>query len=397
MNSVQERYQNGAPARHSRPSGSSSNPTLPSRVLYRPPNNSTCRSGPYSLHLYNSFITQRFPSSHASSYIPFRSGPRSFRSRTGHPYSVRSSLPRQGPPASTSRATTTSTNRLSTTLRKGRKSCDICSYSQKAPDEKKSVYHKHFSSKRLRKLLHVEFALSGSYYCPSCKTHHSPYPTERTKVVLSDSTLHNFFAPPTTTAKQYKGDTIHSDYVTIPGATLEEIFHAFKLEYCYHTKPLDVFVIGGYNDLVRNHSRDRIVNTIKEFVDYVHWLTNEENMTNTITVGSFLYPPQLAWFRDDGPEPADYVNQKEKIDWINSKVDNMNVEHGMDHYPDIQKYGTRVTTKKYTDKGQLKTIHLKTHRWDQWRETDRLRMLHLTNEIRFILGQAINEYFINRT
>ena len=216
--------------------------------------------------------------------------------------------------------------------------------------------------------------------------------------MLSDSTLHNFFAPPTTTVKQYKGDILHSDYVTIPGATLDEIFHAFKLEYSYHTKPMDVFVIAGYNDLVRNHSRDMIVNTIKEFVDYVHGLTNEDNVANTITVGSFLYPPQLAWFRDDGPEPDNYVNQKEKIDWINSKVDSMNVEHGMAHYPGIHKHGTRVTTKKYMDEhGQLKTIHLKTHRWEQWRETDRLRMLHLTNERRFILGRAINEYFINRT
>ena len=394
-------YQNGAPARHSRPSSSSSNHTLPPRFPYRPPNNLTYRTGPYSRQLYNTFTTQRFPNRPPSN-IPFRSGPGSSTAGTVHPYSrplpVRPSSSRPGPPASTSRATTTSSNRPSTTSSRGGKSCDICSFAQKAPAEKKSVYHDHFSSKALRELHDVEFALSGSYYCPSCKIRHSPYPTERTKVVLSDSTLHNFFAPPTTTVKQYKGDILHSDYVTIPGATLDEIFHAFKLEYSYHTKPMDVFVIAGYNDLVRNHSRDMIVNTIKEFVDYVHGLTNEDNVTNTITVGSFLYPPQLAWFRDDGPEPDNYVNQKEKIDWINSKVDSMNVEHGMAHYPGIHKHGTRVTTKKYTDEhGQLKTIHLKTHRWEQWRETDRLRMLHLTNERRFILGRAINEYFINRT
>ena len=72
---------------------------------------------------------------------------------------------------------------------------------------------------------------------------------------------------------------------------------------------MDVFVIAGYNDLVRNHDRDMIVNTIKQFVDYVLGLANEDNVTNTVTVGSFLYPPQLAWFRDDGPEPANFVNQ----------------------------------------------------------------------------------------
>ena len=115
-----------------------------------------------------------------------------------------------------------------------------------------------------------------------------------------------------------------------------------------------------------------IVKTIKDFGEYVRGLANEDNTTNTVTVGTFLYPPQLAWFRDDGPEPVHYVNQIEKIDWINAKVDSMNIEHVMANYPGIHKHGTRVTTKRYTDNhGKVVTIHLKKHRWEQWRETDR--------------------------
>ena len=37
---------------------------------------------------------------------------------------------------------------------------------------------------------------------------------------------------------------MHVDYVTIPGATLEKIFHAFKIEYSYHTRPMDVYIVG---------------------------------------------------------------------------------------------------------------------------------------------------------
>ena len=216
--------------------------------------------------------------------------------------------------------------------------------------------------------------------------------------MLSDSTLHNFFAPPTPTRVNYEGDTQHVDYVTIPGATLETIFHAFKLEYSNHTKPMDLFLVAGYNDLVRGKGRDIIIDEIEKFGEYVRALKNEDNSTNTVTVGTFLYPPQLAWFRDNGPEPENYINAKDKIDWLNGKIDALNHEHGTKHYLGVHKHGMRVTTKKFVDEnGQEQQLKIKRHRWEHWREPDRKNMLHLTNERRIVLGRAINEYFIQRT
>ena len=212
--------------------------------------------------------------------------------------------------------------------------------------------------------------------------------------------MHNFFAPPTPTANNttYKGDTLHTDYLTISGATLETLFHAFQLEYSHHTNPMDVVVIAGYNNLLRNQSREVIFDLIKKFCDYVRQLPNEDNSCNTVTVCTLLYPPQLAWFSDDGPEPENYVNQKEKINWINGKIDGLNLEHGMGHYVGVHKYGVRVRTKKWQDRyGRQQEKHIKQHRWEQWREVNKNNMLHLTNERRFVLGRAVNEYFINRT
>ena len=159
--------------------------------------------------------------------------------------------------------------------------------------------------------------------------------------------------------------------MTIPGVTLDTIFHAYKLEYSHHTKPVDVFNCAGYNDMVKNHGRDYIVDTIKKFVEYVRGMTNEENTINTATVGTFLYPPQLSWFRDDGPEPENYCNQKSKIDWINRKIADINTENGMEHYVGVHKYGTRVANIKQVDEhGQVHVRHVKKHRWEQWRERD---------------------------
>ena len=36
---------------------------------------------------------------------------------------------------------------------------------------------------------------------------------------------------------------------------------------------------------------------------------------------SLMYPPQLNWFADKGPEPQ---NQLEKIDWLNAKIHELN-------------------------------------------------------------------------
>ena len=395
----------GAPA-HPRPTGASSSTPPQLRNPYRPPVNIPYNPRP-GLHWASSgtFRPRPPPGPNRPTSGPYRTDTR--HAGYGHPYTRQRDT--AGPPTPTERRDTRiGTSPLPSGSRRqgshsqpstGRKSsCQICSFTQKAPDVKRQVYHDHFSSKNLREILGVEFSLSGSYFCPSCKCRHAPYPTERTKIVLSDSTMHNFFAPPTATRTNYEGDTQHTDYLTISGATLETLFHAFKQEYSHHTKPMDIFIIAGYNNLLRNQGRDVIIDIISKFGEYVRELTNEDESCNTVTVGTLLYPPQLAWFADDGPEPLNYRNQKDKINWINVKIDSLNIEHGREHYVGVHKYGIRVTTKKWLDcDGRQCERHIKKHRWEQWRELDKRNMLHLTNERRFVLGRAVNEYFIHRT
>ena len=67
-------------------------------------------------------------------------------------------------------------------------------------------------------------------------------------------TIHYLFAPPTHTNTKY--------YVNIPSATLETIFHALKLDYLYHTKPIELFIVAGYNDLIKNIGRYVIIDNL---------------------------------------------------------------------------------------------------------------------------------------
>ena len=281
--------------------------------------------------------------------------------------------------------------------------CYICSYSQVYPDPEVEIFHRHFSSLRLREMTGMEDKTTV-YLCPSCMSHHQPYPESRIKIVVSDSTLHQFFAPPGyTDTNQYSGDTMHVDYVTIPGATLDTLTNAFRLDYIVkqHTRPLDVVMVGGYNDLVVGHSRDFIVWELQRFANKV--LEAGSNLhpdsPNTVAIATLMYPPQLAWFPDNGPYPySNYVNHREKINFINHQIQKINMHNDVPKYPGFHTYGVRKSTKVMFDRyGQQYQTMVKSHRWEHWREQDPAYMLHLRNDRRFKMGQAINNYFIINT
>ena len=160
---------------------------------------------------------------------------------------------------------------------------------------------------------------------------------------------------------------------------------------------MDIFIVGGYNDLVKGNSREFIFYEIEKFCKYVRELENCPGKSNTIAIGTFMYPPQLAWFDDNGPEPQNYTNQKGKINWLNGAIDNLNVENGVKDYLGIHKYGLRVVTRKRKDRyGQEHQRKIQKHCWEHWREQKRRNMLHLANERRMKMGKAINDYFIIR-
>ena len=270
----------------------------------------------------------------------------------------------------------------------------MCTCVHFGKNTKVPVFHTHFSSIRLRGFLGVENT-TQRFFCPSCKSSHGSYPEPRTKIVISDSTLHNFFAPPGPTSTEYEGDIQHVDYITIPGACLDTLFHAFKIDYANHHRPMDICVVAGYNDILKDHSRDYIVDTLAWFTNYVIDLGNKNN---TVAVATLLYPPRLAWLQDNGPEPPRYQNQKAKIDFLNGRIDDVNLSNGVREAPGLHKFGIKSCTRKSKDKfGQEHHRVIRKHRWEQWREMEKRNKLHLSNERRFKVGQAVNSYFVVRT
>ena len=293
--------------------------------------------------------------------------------------------------------------------RAGDGQCTICSYTQHYDEPQIPIYHRHFSSVRLRMLASVENT-SMPYLCPSCKTQHAPYPLQQTssgedriKIVVSDSTLHTFFAPPNQARLQYPGDQIHVDYITIAGGDIEALTHAFWLDFVAkpQKKPLDVAVVAGYNDLVIGNSREHIMHMLNRLTDLVKLagVNHHPDIPNTVAISTFMFPPQLAWFADNGQYPyPGYINQKEKIDWLNREIHDLNLSNNVLNYVGLHTYGVRKDTKtSYNRYGQEVITSYRRHRYEHWREADKGNMLHLRDDRRFKMGSALNNYFIHNT
>ena len=279
-------------------------------------------------------------------------------------------------------------------------SCGICSFNQPFQRERIPVYHQHFSSLRLRMdILQVEDSGVG-FYCPSCKSRHRPYIDDRLKVVVSGSTLHNFFAPLDPNSPEYEGDLLHADYITINGGLLPDLHHAYIHDYVDipPRKPVDVVVVAGYQEIMEGYARDSIMNQFREFSRTVLAPNQASETRHTFAIASLCYPPKLCWFRDDGPEPYQYTNQKEKVDWINSEIHQLNLANNIPVYPGFHTYGVRVDSKFQMYNGERR-IYLRTrsHRWEHWVEGPRREKFTLRTDRLFKMGKAINNYFIYRT
>ena len=115
----------------------------------------------------------------------------------------------------------------------------------------------------------------------------------------------------------YMGDTMHTDYITIPGGCIDELFNAFRLDQKLllpATKPIDCVLVMGYNDLVKGHSRQFIMDMFEVFSKLVLEMGKQSHPAtpNTLAVASLMYPPQLQ-------------NKLEKIDWLNARIHELNL------------------------------------------------------------------------
>ena len=268
--------------------------------------------------------------------------------------------------------------------------CNICSYNQPSPETARAVYHHHDSSRQVRLMMGVEGHWDNPYYlCPSCQAPHSARLTYGLNVCVSTSQLHNFHFP-REEGVVVPPDSTHVDWITIPGATIDQLSYAWRLDYHREQRPQRVLLVAGLNDLIKGGNAAKVRESILGFKDDV--LSNNRyhdvNKKNEFYVAPMLTPPKLGWFRDNGPRPRNYTNRLGELQELNAWIKDFNASNNISGVlPNFQTWGTRSWT---DDWGQVRM----THRWNQWRSSEAVDdKLHLSDNLRAKMGKAVVKFF----
>lgn len=175
---------------------------------------------------------------------------------------------------------------------------------------------------------------------------------------------------------------------------------------------MDVLVVGGLNN-VRYETTDKIMEGVKEFADTVLAQSQEHHpdTPSTFSFATLFLPPQYTRFLGDEAHLSNYFQNKldmmmdfnDKIKLFNNtiyqenidvfKAQNGGVAGEKPKMLGLHKYGIRKLNKKFPS-GKVVPLH--THRFEQWRETEREQMLHLNDDQRAKAGRPINNFFKNQ-
>ena len=256
---------------------------------------------------------------------------------------------------------------------------------------------------------------SRPFLCPTCTDNSGNRPVPglyhnmehelRLKVSLSSSQLHEFWND-----KSYEGDRRHVDWVTSPGGTIDSLMHCWLVDYEKERKPQDILLITGLNDIIQGNAE-----TFMEKLEFFWKVIKEQsvkyhpNSMSTFACATLVYVPQLCKFPTDPYRHTNtFINHLQVMEALNRDIESFNdrlVVEQRDLYvqlsgnnnpplvskaPGFHRFGVR---EKKTVNRLVQEVKTKTHRFSWFREVDRNRKLHLTNQHRTTMGRAVVNYF----
>ena len=277
--------------------------------------------------------------------------------------------------------------------------CDICSEIYLINEDNRHrfiKFHNHFSTKINR--LEASYDHYGQYVCTECASSVHHFVSGIRYPILASSSILNGWTGRRSPdiLEQYRGLPFHIEMVTIPGAKIEDIKQAVYAEYHYATKPLDILLCAGLNDLLRYHTVQDIIADLRDFkADVKAW-----NASNTFAVCTLPVPPKMSHLRADPHYHRNYVGNQDCFAELNDLIPliiSLNAE-GPDaeitsRAPKFHTWGIKKETLPFNRESTRAIGNLGQHRTGQWRESDSWDQLHLNDQTRLRMGKATVGYF----
>ena len=278
--------------------------------------------------------------------------------------------------------------------------CDICSESTSVIHPNGQVFfHSHTSSKTYR--MNAPTDKWGSYPCFTCeRTPHSHKIGMRYPIIVSSSILNHWQGR--RSANLYPGDDMHIDYITIPGATIKDLHHAFISEFSGVYRPVDVLLVGGVNDVLQGRTAEQVLSDILNFKKSVLSLNQDPGSghLSSFAVATVPFPPMMTVM--PGESRRIYNNKLLIMVDLTTGIREMNrngvnpitgLPLGEYNTPTFHIWGREggAEDKLIGPRNLLETIS--DVRDKEWREDNHDRMLHLSDKARIRMGRSCIKYF----
>ena len=156
----------------------------------------------------------------------------------------------------------------------------------------------------------------GKIACKACNVpHHYPREQLRLPIIFTALAMCNWHGNFKTNGT-YEGNKVHVDVIAIPGATINELIEAYRVELANYKRPIDVFLVAGLNDVSRGLSARRIIERILTFRQTV---LNRHD-TSTFAAATLYFPPALCRLSGELPGVLKEGNKKDIIVEINAAI-----------------------------------------------------------------------------
>jgi len=274
--------------------------------------------------------------------------------------------------------------------------CEICSeYTGSQNIQPTPVFHTHNSSKNYR--INAPLDIWGNYPCYTCTmTPHSCKIGVRYPVLVTSSILNNWQG--LRSINGYPGDPIHIEYISIPGATIRDLHHAFRAEYGNTHRPVDVILCSGLNDVIAGSNSDEIMQDIYDFGKTVRSICLGENSAywSSFAAATLPFPPQLVSLCEEDRKLKH--NYRDTLVNITTRIREMNRGDKHPHIPTdmapcFHTWGVRIMQHSKVIGPANLMENFADHRLVSWKGTKPKQMLHLSDALKLKMGKSIVTYF----
>jgi len=199
---------------------------------------------------------------------------------------------------------------------------------------------------------------------------------------------------------EYIGDDIHMECVGIPGGTVKSLHHAFCCEYSNQDIIVDVLLVAGLNDILRDTEPGDIIEEMRRFRASVYGMKKLKHCSpGSFAAACLPLPPKIAVLPKENRKLRS--NKYDDLCLLNEMIKIFNREETISRMPTVwaprfYTWGLKdVKNKKGVKIGPRERLASKVGvRKTHYREDKACNMLHLSDKKRLDMGKSCLKYFM---